>query len=377
MRGGAAKPGSSSGSGSTSARGLRAARTAIEEAVFATAADVLAQPLVARWEGAWRGLKLLVDQCPQAAQIGLELLDVAPADVAAALERDLPDDPSERPDLLVVVDPVGDVDTLARLASIGESVLAPVVVAVAPSLFGMADAAAVALAADSPGGCSPEAFTALRADESSRWLSCVLNRGVVASEGVGGARRVAFASPALVLTAQLAASFRDTRAFARILGGAGAIDLPATLEIAEGRDAGTTIPTETFYSLRAQTALATMGVVGLGSPRNSTKVALSAAPTLRHSTDAVPLPAQILAGKLVRFVTWVRRELPADASDTDAAAMFEQAAQVFLFAGMGEGATLRAGVGKDAEGKRVVEIAASLRAEHAAIPFQMAFTLSL
>ena len=358
-------------------RGVRAARTAIEEAVFATAGDVLADPLVARLEGVWRGLKLLVDQCPAAAQIAIELVDAPATDAVAALERDLPDDESDRPDLLVVIDPVADVDTLARLAGVGESALAPVVVALAPSLVGVADAAAVALAADQPGGCLPEAFVALRADESSRWLCGVLNRGVVASEGVGTSKRTAFTSPALVLAAQLAASFRDTRAFARIFGGNGAIELPATLEVSEGKDAGSAIPTEAFYSLRAQTALAGQGLLGLGSARNSSKVALSAAPTARHSTDAVPLPAQILTGKLVRFVSWVRRELPADASDADAVQMFEQAAQVFLFAGMGEGAILRAGVGKDEQGRRVVEIAASLRAEHAAIPFQMAFTLPL
>jgi type VI secretion system protein ImpC len=205
----------------------------------------------------------------------------------------------------------------------------------------------------------------------------VLNRGVVATEGTGTSKRSVFTSPALMLAAQLAASFRDTRAFARILGGAGALEAPATHELTSGREAGTSVPTEAFYSMSAQATLAGLGLIGLGSARNSNKIALSAAPTARHATDAVPLPAQILAGKLVRFVSWVRRELPPDASDADAATMFEQAAQVFLFAGMGEGATLRAGVGKDADGKRVVEIAASLRAEHAAIPFQMAFTLPL
>ena len=138
-----------------------------------------------------------------------------------------------------------------------------------------------------------------------------------------------------------------------------------------------TIPTEAFFPIATQQALAAQGVLGLGSGRNTTKIALSVVPTAHASSDSVPLPAQILTGRIVRFASWVRDQVPRDASDQDAAALFEQAAQVFLFAGVGEGATLRAGVGLDKDGRRMVEVAASVRAEHAAIPFQFVFTLPL
>ncbi len=358
-------------------KGARAARAMLEEAVFATARDVLTDPLVAPLEGAWRGLKLVLEQCPTAASIAVEVVDVAAAGLLQAFSADLSDDESERPDLYVVTDAVASVDTLNDLARAAEAQLAPVVVAVAPSIFGATTAAALAEAADAPGGLVHEGWAALRTDETSRWLCAAVNRGVVFGEGAGVAHRVAFASPALALAAMLAASFRDTRAFARIFGGAGALEAPATREVVAGREAGTAVPTEAFYSLRAQAALASAGLVGLGSPRNSSKITLSAAPTLRHSTDAVPLPAQMLTGRLVRFASWVRRELPASVSDSELASLFEQAAQVFILAGMGPGAQLRAGVGRDEQNRRAVEIAVNVSAELAAIPYQFAFTLPL
>src|SRR6185437_2060532 len=67
--------------------GARAARKVIEDAVFATAAELLRDPAVARLESAWRGLKLLVDQCPADASIAIEVVDVAPGGVADALGR--------------------------------------------------------------------------------------------------------------------------------------------------------------------------------------------------------------------------------------------------------------------------------------------------
>lgn len=358
-------------------KGARAARAALEEAVYLTAADALRDPLVARLEGAWRGLKLLLDQCPEASSTAIEVIDVAPEGLLAALDADLPEDPVDRPDLFVIVDPCDDLALLSRLADAGERLLAPVLVAVSPQLFGV-EAPEVSTEVEKEGGGLPEAWGALRAEEATRWLCVATNRAVVASEGVGAARRTAFTSPSLVLAAMLAASFRDTRSFARITGGPGALDTGASWEPPSPRDAGVSIPTEAFFSLRAQAALARHGILGLGSARNSTKVMLSELPMVRAAADAAPLPAQILTGRIVRFAQWVARTVPSDASDRDAALLFEEAAKVFLFAGLDEGtASLRAGVGKDAQGTRTVEVACALHARHAGVPFQMAFALPL
>ncbi len=359
------------------ATGLRAARQAIEEAVYATARDLLGDPRVGQLEGAWRGLKLLVDQCPAATPIAIEVIDTTIVGIDEVLAAELADDSVDRPDLLVVVDPCDDAATLARLAELGERLLAPVVAALSPAFFGASGPDDLLGRVDEPGGGVAEAWTALRGEESARWLSVVVNRAVVASEGSAAARRVAFTSPAFALAAMLAASFRDTRSFARILGAVGALDAPAAWDIATGREAGVSAPTEVFCSLRAQAALAALGVIGVGSGRNTSKLMLSTMPTARASADAVPLAAQIVTGRIVRFAEWVIEQVPAGATDAEAASLFEEAARVFLFAGVTEGATLRAGVGQGAEGRRVVEIAVAVHAALAGIPFQMAFTLPL
>ena len=364
------------GDGGAPKKGARAARALLEETVFATAAELLRDPAIARLEAAWRSLKLLADQCPPTASASIEVFDVSPDQVVAALDRDLSDDPIDRPDVFVVADPIADVAVLERLADAAEGLLAPVLVALAPSLFGASDTQAISARAEAPGGGLPEAWQALRGLEASRWLCAVVNPIVVVREGVGAAKRVAFGSPSLALASMLAASFRETRSFARILGPGGALEAPGSWELPSGRDAGTSLPTETFLSIRLQGALAAHGVLGLGSGRNTTKVQLSEMPMVRQSPDAAPLSAQVLTGRIARFAQWVCDQVPAGASDQEAASLFEEAAKVFLFAGLDEGtASLRAGVGNAKDGARMVEILCKLPAPLAGIPFQMAFAL--
>ena len=96
----------------------------------------------------------------------------------------------------------------------------------------------------------------------------------------------------------------------------------------------------------------------------------------------MPLPAQILTGRVVRFALWVRAQIPAGAGDEEVAALFEQAAQALLFPGSGEdaavGAALRAKVAPaQASGGREVRLAVSLKAREAGVPFHFAFALPL
>jgi len=338
----------------------RAARRSIEEAIYTAAGDVLRDDGLARLEAAWRGLKLLADQCPCAAATSIEVVDVSPADVVDALAAGLPDAEVDRPDLHVVVDPCDDVSGLRRLAEAAEGALAPVLVSISPRFFGVEDAAAIASTAEEPDGGLPEAWADLRADEASRWLCVVANRAATMAEGHGPARRTSFSSPALAVSAMLAASFRETRSFARILGSAGALQAPATHELRDGGDAGLSIPTEVFFSIGTQQRLASLGLLGVGSGRNTARLSLSVAPMARGSTDALPLPAQIMSGRIVRLARWVRDEVPPSCTDAEAAALFEQAAEVLLFARIGGGATLRAGVRSAPDGRRVVDVQASV-----------------
>jgi hypothetical protein len=363
------------GKSATTTNAARAARTAIEDAVFGTAVDILKDPNVARIEAAWRGLKMVVDQCPAASAMALEVVDVAPGELLDAIRENVPSEAIDQPDAIIVTDACDEAEKLAALASLGEELNAPVIVGVTHKMFGVDEPTSVSNKIEDESGGLAETWHALRNDEASRWLCAVANRVVLASDGTGSSRRTAFGNPAFALAAMLAASYRVTGSFARIMGKTGALKAGGTFDLTTGRDAGTGVPTEAFVTLRAQSRFAALGFIGLGSGRDTDMVALSSAPTARAGTDVVPLPAQILTGRIVRFAQWVRDQLPAGATDKDVVSLFEQAAGVFLFPGATDKAGLKAQIVTDKENKRGVLVSASVNAEHAAIPFHLAFTL--
>ncbi|NTX05794.1 type VI secretion system contractile sheath domain-containing protein [Myxococcus sp. CA040A] len=361
----------SSSAPATAAR--KSVRDLLDETVLRCATDVLIAEPVARLESAWRGLKWLVDQCPTAAGMAVEVLDVSRGDLLGTLEDALSSEPFDRPDAVFVVDTNDDVAVLARLAAMGERAQLPIVVAVAPSLLGLSPDE-LSLGLEEGREQVSESWTELRQDESSRWLCAVVNRVVVASEA--RAKRAAFTSPALAVAAMLASSFRDTSAFARIFGQAGGVRAPTTWEIPSGREKGLSIPTEVFLPIRAQAKLEEHGVLGLGSGRNADAVLLAAAPTVFGGGYAVPLPAQVLTGRIVRFATWVRDQLPPGSGSAEVSSIFSQAAEVFLFRGATEDGQLKGEVVSTGNGHGV-HVTATVRPEHAGTRFQLAFTLPL
>src|SRR6185369_13904208 len=129
-----------------------------------------------------------------------------------------------------------------------------------------------------PGDFSEE-WAALRQDESARWVAVAANRPALITDGPGANRRTLFGNPVFAVAAMIAASYRETGTFGRLYGTNGALKGPALYEIPSGRNAGTSLPVEVFVSLESQAKLTTMGVVALGSGRNSDKITLSAAPT--------------------------------------------------------------------------------------------------
>jgi predicted component of type VI protein secretion system len=353
------------------------ARALVEEAVQATARDVLAHPLVARLESAWRGLKMLVDLCPKSSGMAVEVLDVEVPAGVEGVESQLPVDRFERPDALFVVEPVEDVAALGRLAALGERAQLPVVVDVPSSLFGVKSAAEVVNRVEEERGGLSEAWEALRAEESSRWLSAALHRVVVMVDGQGARRRTCFASAALGVASLLASSFRETGSFARVLGGAGGVQAPSVWQLPPGRDGGMAVPTETFFPVRTQSRLAELGVLGLGSGRNSDVLQLTAAPMVYGGEYKVPLPAQILTGRIVRFAQWVRDQLPPNAGDAEVATLFTQAADIFLFGGATPAGRVRGEVVSTGEGIRGVRVTALVRPEYAGMPLELGFVLPM
>jgi hypothetical protein len=361
------------------------ARELIETAVFGAVNAILRDPSVTEPEALWRGLKLVVEQCPKRAGMLVEVADVGPEQREAAMKASLDDEAMNRPDTFFLFDTFEHrsvaCEQLQALASLAEDLHAPIVVGMGPAVFDVEDADDVSQALrdakPGPEAALPEGWADLRMDEVSRWMSVAFNDVVVAVEGAGAARRSVFASPVFVIAAMLAASFRHTGGFARVMGKDGSLKAPGLHEVSKGREAGSTIPTAAFLSIKAQTELAELGLVGLGSGRNTDMVALSAIPTLRGSKDAVPLPAQILTGRLVRFATWVADQVPAGTPRDQVAKLFTDASTVFLFPGLApDVARLDALVVDGASGPSI-RMVATVSPRLASIPFEVGFDLPL
>jgi type VI secretion system protein ImpC len=358
----------------------RRARELIEMAVYGAVSAILTDPGVTQPEALWRGLQLIVKQAPKRAGMLVEIVDVAPAGLEAAMRACLDDEPMNRPDAFFCFDRIEDPARLTALASTAEDMHAPIIVGVGPAVFGVDDPEDVmtALRDAKPDSASAmiEGWAELRADEVSRWLGVTTNDVVVASEGAGAARRTVLGSSVFALAAMIAASYRHTAGFARITGKDGSLKAPGLREVEKGREAGSTIPTAAFLSIRAQSELANVGVIGLGSGRNTDMIALSDVPTVRGSKDAVPLPAQILTGRLVRFARWVCDQVPAGQTREEVVKLFKDAATVFLFPGLSAGAELHAGI-VDEGGTPAIRLVANVHPRLAGIPFEVGFDLPL
>ena len=352
----------------------RAARDLLERAIFETAADVLAEPTLARLESAWRALRWIVEHTPAAAGIALEIVDVEPSGAFAALQAVPHAEDFEDPDLFVLADPV-EAD-LAALAAWAENESAPCLASIGRSHAAIdPDALLLRIGVKDVATVTEEAreWHTRRVAEATRWLSVAYGDVVVHQEGAGAYERSVFASPAFGLVAMLCASYTATGSFARIAGQSGQLRAPGTHTI-KGQDVA--VPTRHFTSIRAQSELAAMGVLAIGSPRNSDRLALSAVPTHRASRDAVPLPAQLWTGRIVRFAQWVRGQLPPSSGSDEAREIFEQAGSIFLFPGTGKAAKVTAEI-SEKDGKRQLLVGARMDGTLAMVPLDIEFALPL
>jgi hypothetical protein len=336
----------------------RAVLACIDEALLESARDILRHPLVARLESTWRGLHWLWTHCPASGGMDLEVLDVEPHQLVEGLTRCLDVPPLQRPDACFILDASDDVNLLRRLAALGEETWLPMVVAV-PN--------------EKTEPLAEEAWNRLRAEETSRWLCAALNPVVMMAEQQGEVRRECFASPALAVAALLAASFRDTRTFARLVGPGSGIHAPAVWR----PQSGSTVATEVTLSLREQERLAARGLLGVTGGWDSSSVLLAKAPTVYGGQDATPLPAQMLTGRIVRLAQELTERLPAGTSPDRVTAAFSRAAETFLSTHAGRDLQLHGQVVSTGNGERAVHVRASVRPELAGTHLQLEFTLPL
>ncbi len=355
------------------AKQQRAIHRLIDDRLALTAADLLRAPELVALESAWRGLKMVLDECTDDSGVAVDVLERADGDLAAQIDAALPADALERPDLLVIADPLSDLKSIAALADLAEGINAPALIELPSSALGAEDPAQLAMRWDE--GASSAEWLAVRDERAARWLFATMNPVASQAEGVGAARRLVTSGSALALAAMLIRSYRLTGAFARIGSGwrGPAVHVPST-----GAAAGSAVPTATFLNSKGQGVLARHGIVGLGSARSADEVRLPTVVSASSAPDAVPLPAQILTGRVVRFAQWIRDQLPADADDAVAATMFEQAAGVLVFPGLSETAAISGKIVRDdPEVGPTLVVTAHAHPEVAGVRLQLAFGLPL
>lgn len=358
-------------------KSARKVRDAIEEAVYAAAREALSAPEVQRLESTVRGLKFVTDHCPEKAGLIVEIVDVPLDQIVQTIRDRERGDLIDEPDAVFVPHGLSDLEQLKAFAELGEELLCPVIVEVAPSLFGKDDMASMASALDDvePGKAEPD-WLALRQEESSRWLCCVANPVVLFDEGSGVAKREVTGSAVWALAAAISKSYSEVASFARIIGRPGSINAPGAKTLDSGRYEGTAAPTEIFIPIRGQATMAKHGITAVGSSRNSNAVVFAETPMNRASNDAVPLPAQMLTGRIVRFAQWVRDQLPKDSDADTARSVFKEAAKVFLFPGMTEFGEIDANIIEE-DGVRELRVYANVAPALAGIPFEIGFPLPL
>jgi hypothetical protein len=358
-------------------KGARKLRDAIEAGVYGAARAALATPEVSALEEGLRGLHLLTQQCTRNTGMHVEVVDVPLDQVLKVLEERERGDWVDEPDAIFVPGDVSDPEVLQELADMADEMMCPLVVGVKPTFVEDDELPHVA---DALEVLKPEkvdrAWLTLRQEESSRWLCGVVNRVVLWAEGSGVATRTVLGSGVWAVAAILASSYKDMGSFARLTGKAGALSVPGVHTLTSGRHAGTAVPTEYFLAIRHQQNFALHGLLALGSAKQSDKVVLATTPTMRASRDAVPLAAQLLTGRLVRFAMWVRDQVPTGATDEMVDAMFRDAAAVFLFPGMQEIGRVGAKLVEE-EGQKSLLVEAKVHHAYAGIPFEIAFPLPL
>lgn len=280
-------------------------KTAVLEAVM----KGLAAPELSRLEATWRALRWVMEGAPRKSGLRLEVLDAGPKEALRLLAQGSPPDGLEGPDVVAFADGVRDVETLSAIAEFGAS-------------------RSVLCLANDPREPSNEHLVEIRKTDAARWLSLIRGEVVVREEEHEGCRRWLFAPGVWALLRMLAESYAKTGSFARIVGERGSVQSPGVCRVTLG-STDVSIPTREFTSASVQAGLAEEGIIALGSRRNSDRIVLSAEPTLSSAEDAVSLPAQIWAGRLVRFSTWAARELGGLRAG-EFSRQFQQAAEVHL-----------------------------------------------
>ncbi|AUX34076.1 MULTISPECIES: type VI secretion system contractile sheath domain-containing protein [Sorangium] len=341
----------------------------LERALGAQLGAILQHPEVRRLEEAWRGLSLLVDRVKAAEGVRVEVVSARPDEAASALARVLAQTASTEPPASVAIVDVaidGSAAALARLeevARVAEAHALPAVVNGDPRLLGVDGLGGVERLDNKAalfGAPHRAPWRAAAARPCMRWVAIAMNRvlgrmpydkstsrireaAIVEQPGDEGGR--VWISPAYVVGALIAASFRETAWPCRIAGakGGGVLgDLPVhEVKGAYEGDEGVAIPTEAFVSTDTQRDLSKSGVLLLASAPNSDAVYVLTAPTAyvppekrtydgstaepEARLERVSLVDQLFVARVVQFLRALAAKLPADSDPAEVQPVVEGA----------------------------------------------------
>lgn len=232
----------------------------IRRTVAAAAASLLGQPVVARLEASWRGLRMLVASSPGHEDVGIDLVDVDPDNILEALERCVRHDDPQRPDAVFVgiATPPSLLEALTEFAA---RLRVPIVVGVGRTLTGSA------WREEEP-FVSPD-WSALRELESANWLCGAANPVVLAHEETPAGPRLVLGSAAWGVASILAAAVGRGGDLRSAMGPAGAVVAPAAHDVDLGFSEPRTIPTREYADVGALSRAADHGIMLLGSAPGS------------------------------------------------------------------------------------------------------------
>jgi type VI secretion system protein ImpC len=251
---------------------IRNAAQTIRNALSDVALRILGQPVVARIESCWRGLKMVMAETPGHEDLSVQIVDVdAEADeLQLAIERHVSKIDPARPDVVFIAHALAP-KTLEWLAEFGADRGVPIVLGVNEALTGR-------LWHDLDDAAESLEWASLRSHASASYLCAVANPVVLCNEPVPEhPPRLVLGSAAWGLAAMLASAIKRHEDPGAILGRQGALVAPAAHEVEIGMSEPRTIPTAAFAALPQQRRAADHGIVLLGSEAGSDQLIAASA----------------------------------------------------------------------------------------------------
>jgi type VI secretion system ImpB/VipA family protein len=302
--------------------------------------SILRHPEVRRLEGAWRGLRLLVEHVERRSGVEVDVLCAGREAVSDALRR-LGEPEGDRPpvDLVVIdqrIEPTAiDLALLEKWAGLAETLLAPIVVAGHPTMLGLDSVERIGRSTSALSTTEDPRAIAVRAvsaHESSRWVAVVLNDPLVRAPHTTATSRqtqppfeedpndpdaYVFTNPGFVVAALCARSHARVHWPTAITGARDGVVGNLPVRTVRERGAEAAIPLQTAPSEDAVREVARAGLVMLTcAPNNDSAILTRASMLHRDKGGTAPASAtlgdQLFVGRFARAVQQVAGAIPQD-----------------------------------------------------------------